>query len=439
MSSFASSTGEITTWSGAEEQLEIEGGYPLSGEVVVSGSKNAMLPLLSACLLTGDAVRLRNVPALQDTHTMLRLLSGLGATVSTEGSTVNIQCDRVDGRAAEYKLVKRMRASILVLGPLLGRFGEARVALPGGCAIGPRPVDLHLKGMQTLGASITIENGEVVARAARLKGARIVLDIASVGATENLLMAAACAEGETEIVNAAQEPEIGALCRLLQQMGVKIEGIDSGRLRIEGRRDMRGADIEVLPDRIESGTWLFATAATGGDVFVRGAVAEHLDVPIEHLRAMGIMVEARSDGIRVAAHGRPRASDFRTYPYPGYPTDLQSQAMAVLARAAGTSRITETVFENRFQHAGELVRLGAKITVDGSVAHVEGVEHLEGAPVEASDLRAGAGLVIAGLMARGKTTVGGLIHLDRGYENLVQKLSGLGARVRRTAVTEDFV
>lgn len=429
---------QSTLWGSDNQILLIEGGYTLRGEVTVSGAKNAVLPLMAAALLSEKDVVLDRVPELADTRTMVRLLSGLGVEVYSNEGSYTLNAGKVDGRVAEYPLVKRMRASILVLGPLLARFGEARVALPGGCSIGPRPINLHLRGLKALGATVHVENGEVVAKASRLRGNRIVLDIASVGATENLLMAAACADGTTEIVNAAQEPEVQALCDLLQAMGCRIGGLGSGRLLIEGMTSTQPVRQITVADRIEAGTWLFAVAAAGGDVLIHGASADHLDVPIELLRHCGARVEAEGNGLRIEAHGRPRAGELRTYPYPGFPTDLQSQAMALLTRADGVSRVTESVFENRFQHAAEMNRLGARISVDGSTANITGVDHLEGAPVEATDLRAGAGLVVAALAARGTTRVEGLIHLDRGYEKLVEKLAGLGARVQRVDVGEEL-
>ncbi|MEO8526420.1 MAG: UDP-N-acetylglucosamine 1-carboxyvinyltransferase, partial [Caldimonas sp.] len=398
------------------------------------GAKNAALPELCAALLTAEPVLLSNVPRLHDVTTMLRLLRTMG--VATEQSveaeaTVALDASRVTSREAPYDLVKTMRASILVLGPLVARFGEARVSLPGGCAIGTRPVDQHIKGLQTLGAEITVEHGYIVARATRLKGARITTDMVTVTGTENLMMAATLAEGETVLENAAQEPEVPDLAEMLIAMGARIEGHGTSRIRIEGVRELRGVAHRIVPDRIEAGTFLCAVAAAGGDVVLRGARADHLEAVIDKLREAGATIESGEGWIRVRASGRPRAVSFRTSEYPSFPTDMQAQFMALDCIAEGAASIAETIFENRFMHIPELIRLGAKIEVDGRIAVTQGVEKLSGAAVMATDLRASAGLVIAGLVAEGETVVDRIYHLDRGYDRMESKLRGLGADVER--------
>jgi len=418
------------------DKLLIRGGRPLQGEVAISGAKNAALPQLCAALLTAEPVCLTNVPRLHDVATMLKLLRTLGVAVEQSGAgdaDVRLDASRVVSREAPYDLVKTMRAAILVLGPLVARFGEARVSLPGGCAIGTRPVDQHIKGLMALGADISIENGYIVARAARLKGARISTDMVTVTGTENLLMAATLAEGETVLENAAQEPEIPDLAEMLIGMGARIEGHGTSRIRIEGVRELRGVSHCTIPDRIEAGTFLCAVAAAGGDVLLRGARAEHLEAAIDKLREAGATIEAGEGWIRIRAEGRPRAVSFRTSEYPAFPTDMQAQFMALDAIADGAATVAETIFENRFMHVPELMRLGARIDVDGRVAMIQGVDKLSGATVMATDLRASAGLVIAGLVAEGETVIDRIYHLDRGYDRMEAKLRKLGADIERVS------
>ena len=416
------------------DKLRIRGGRRLAGEVAISGAKNAALPELCAALLTAEPVLLSNVPRLHDVATILKLLRTLGVaavqSVDAE-ATVALDASQVTSREAPYDLVKTMRASILVLGPLVARFGEARVSLPGGCAIGTRPVDQHIKGLQALGAEITVEHGYIVARASRLRGARISTDMVTVTGTENLLMAATLAEGETVLENAAQEPEIPDLAEMLIAMGARIEGHGSSRIRIEGVRELHGVAHRTSPDRIEAGTFLCAVAAAGGDVLLRGARADHLEAVIEKLREAGALVESGADWIRVRADARLRAVSFRTSEYPAFPTDMQAQFMAHDCIADGPASVAETIFENRFMHVPELMRLGARIEVDGRVAMIQGVDKLSGATVMATDLRASAGLVIAGLVAEGETVIDRIYHLDRGYDRMEAKLRGLGADIER--------
>ncbi len=416
------------------DKLLIRGGRRLEGEVVISGAKNAALPELCAALLTAEPVTLTNVPRLQDVSTTLKLLRNMGAKAErseAQPDTVALDAGPVSSPEAPYDLVKTMRASILVLGPLLARFGEATVSLPGGCAIGSRPVDQHIKGLQAMGADITVEHGYIIAKAKRLKGARITTDMVTVTGTENLLMAATLAEGETVLENAAQEPEIPDLAELLIAMGAKIEGHGTSKIRIQGVDRLHGATHRIVPDRIETGTFLCAVAAAGGDVVLRQARAAHLDAVIDKLREAGVSVEAGDDWIRVKGGQRPRAVSFRTSEYPAFPTDMQAQFMALNCIAEGTSRVTETIFENRFMHVNELVRLGANIVVDGHTAVVQGVGGLSGAIVMATDLRASASLVIAGLVADGETVVDRIYHLDRGYDRMEAELRGIGADIER--------
>jgi UDP-N-acetylglucosamine 1-carboxyvinyltransferase len=418
------------------DKLLIRGGRELRGEVRISGAKNAALPELCAALLATGPVTLRNVPKLQDVATMLKLLRNMGVQVEREGDHVV----HVDGRGlsspeAPYELVKTMRASVLALGPLLARYGEATVSLPGGCAIGSRPVDQHIKGLQQMGAEIVVQHGYMIAKLPkgreRLRGASITTDMVTVTGTENFLMAAALAEGETVLENAAQEPEIVDLAEMLIRMGARIEGHGTSRIRVQGVPELRGCTHDVVADRIECGTFLCAVAATGGDVVLRGGRADHLEAVIEKLRQAGARITAVEGGIRIESQGRLRAQSFRTTEYPGFPTDMQAQFMALNAIAEGASHVTETIFENRFMHVNELVRLGARIQVDGKVAVVEGVQGLSGATVMATDLRASASLVIAGLVADGETLVDRIYHLDRGYDQMETKLRAIGADIER--------
>ena len=413
------------------DAIEITGGKPLSGEVQVSGSKNATLPQIAAALLAPGRSVFRGVPDLADIRTLGRLLGSMGARVERDGSTLQVDAEHVDKPEAPYELVKTMRASVLVLGPLVARFGRARVSLPGGCAIGARPIDQHLKGLQLLGARIELAHGYVEVTAARLRGARILFDLPTVTGTENLMMAAALAEGETVLENCAREPEVVALAEALNAMGARIQGAGSSIITVGGVTSLRPMDLQVIPDRIEAGTLLAAAMITGGNVLVRGARADDLDAAIAKMREAGARVSVEKSGLRIAAPERPEAVDFITAPFPGFPTDLQAQLMACLAVARGASRVVETVFENRFMHVQELVRMGADIAIDGHTAVVRGVSRLSGAPVMATDLRASASLVLAGLRAEGKTVVHRVYHLDRGYESLEKKLAALGAGIRR--------
>ena len=412
-------------------RLEIEGGRPLRGAVAVSAAKNAALPALAAGLLTAEPLVFPNVPALNDVRTMVKLIETLGARVERTGSEARVRVERVESDVAPYELVSTMRASVLVLGPLVARHGSARVALPGGCAIGPRPIDQHLKGLARLGAEIAIENGYVVARASRLKGARITTDLVTVTGTENLMMAAALASGTTVIENAAREPEIGDLAKLLNAMGAKIHGAGTDRIEIDGVTELGGATHRVLPDRIEAGTLIVAGAITQGDVTVTNVVPEHLSAVLAKLEECGVNLEVGPTSVRVRGSERPRPADVTTSPFPGFPTDMQAQVMTLLGLADGQSRVTETIFENRFMHVAELDRMGARIETDGALAIVRGVPHYQGAQVMASDLRASAALVLAGLAARGRTVISRVYHLDRGYERMEAKLVGLGARIER--------
>ena len=412
-------------------RLEIEGGHPLKGAVAVSAAKNAALPALAAGLLTAEPLVFPNVPALNDVDTMVKLLEILGGRVERDGAEARVHVERLASDVAPYELVSTMRASVLVLGPLIARHGSARVALPGGCAIGVRPIDQHLKGLARLGAEITIENGYVVARASRLKGARITTDLVTVTGTENLMMAAALASGTTVIENAAREPEVGDLAALLIAMGARIEGAGTDRIEIEGVTELGGATHRVLPDRIEAGTLMVAGAITQGDVSVTEIVPEHLSAVLAKLEECGVSLDVGPTWVRVRGPERPRPADVITSPFPGFPTDMQAQVMTLLGLADGQSRVTETIFENRFMHVAELDRMGARIETDGSVAVVRGVPYYQGAQVMASDLRASAALVLAALAARGGTEISRVYHLDRGYERLEAKLAGLGARIER--------
>ena len=424
------------------DKLLIKGGKPLSGTVTISGAKNAALPELCAALLTADPVTLENVPQLQDVVTMLKLVRNMGVTADRSAShpgTVMVNAAGLSSPEAPYELVKTMRASVLALGPLLARFGEATVSLPGGCAIGSRPVEQHIKGLQAMGADILVEHGYMIARIptrpngerARLKGCHITTDMVTVTGTENFLMAATLAEGETILENAAQEPEISDLADMLIRMGAHIEGQGTRRIRIQGVERLHGCTHRVVADRIEAGTFLCAVAAAGGDVTLLHARSDHLDAVIEKLREAGAVVTPGEGFVRIQAQGRLKAQSFRTTEYPGFPTDMQAQFMALNAISHGTSTVLETIFENRFMHVNEMVRLGAKIQIEGKVAVMEGVERLSGATVMATDLRASASLVIAGLVADGETLVDRIYHLDRGYDQMEAKLRGLGAEIER--------
>ena len=418
------------------DKLLIRGGRQLHGEVLISGAKNATLPELCAALLTAESVTLRNVPRLQDVSTMLKLIRNMGVQAEqTADGVVRLDAGGLNKPEAPYDLVKTMRASVLALGPLLARFGKATVSLPGGCAIGSRPVDQHLKGLAAMGADIAVKHGYMVATLpngrTRLKGARIATDMVTVTGTENFMMAAALAEGETILENAAQEPEIPDLAEMLIAMGAKIEGHGTSRIRIQGVESLHGCTHQVVADRIEAGTFLCAVAATGGDVLLKHGRSDHLDAVIDKLRDAGATITAAEGGIRVQSQGRLKAQSFRTTEYPGFPTDMQAQFMALNCISHGTSKVTETIFENRFMHVNELVRLGANIQIDGKVSVVEGVPTLSGATVMATDLRASASLVIAGLVAEGETLVDRIYHLDRGYDQMEAKLRGIGADIER--------
>jgi UDP-N-acetylglucosamine 1-carboxyvinyltransferase len=418
------------------DKLLIRGGRPLTGEVRISGAKNAALPELCAALLTAEPVTLRNIPRLQDVATMLKLIRNMGASAEYgNDGTVRMDSRDLHFPEAPYEMVKTMRASVLALGPLLARFGEATVSLPGGCAIGARPVDQHIKGLQKMGAEIVIEHGYMIARLpkgwTRLKGAHIRTDMITVTGTENFMMAAALAEGETILENPAREPEIADLGEMLIAMGAQVEGHGSDRIRIVGVDKLHGATHRVVSDRIECGTFLCAVAATGGDVFLRDGRTDHLDAVIDLLRAAGAEVQAAEGGIRIKSQGRLEAQSFKTTEYPGFPTDMQAQFMALNCISAGDAKITETIFENRFMHVSELMRMGAHIEVDGRTAVTHGVQRLSGANVMATDLRASASLVIAGLVAEGETLVDRIYHLDRGYEQMESKLRALGADIER--------
>ena len=422
------------------DKLLIRGGRTLSGEVLISGAKNAALPELCAALLTDQAVVLGNVPQLQDVATMLKLIRNMGVTAQRDDAgAVHLNAGSLNNPEAPYELVKTMRASVLALGPLLARFGHAKVSLPGGCAIGSRPVDQHIKGLQAMGAEIEVAHGYMLAKLkpglTRLKGARIATDMVTVTGTENFLMAAALADGETVLENAAQEPAIPDLAEMLIAMGAKIEGHGTSRIHIQGVERLNGCHHQVVADRIEAGTFLCAVAATGGDVLLRHARADHLDAVIDKLRDAGATVTATPEGIRIQgaapAFAHLKAQNFRTTEYPGFPTDMQAQFMVLNAIARGASKVTETIFENRFMHVNELVRLGAHIQIDGKVAVLEGVPQLSGATVMATDLRASASLVIAGLVAEGETLVDRIYHLDRGYDKMEAKLRAIGADIER--------
>ncbi len=414
------------------DKLIIQGGIALTGEVRISGAKNAALPILCSALLTPGMLRLQNVPHLRDVTTTLNLLAQMGVEISLDEKLgVGLAAGRLHNLSAPYDLVKTMRASILVLGPMIARFGEARVSLPGGCAIGQRPVDLHIKGLEAMGARIDIEQGYIRARAGRLKGTHIVLDLVTVTGTENLMMAATLADGVTVLENAAREPEVIDLADCLNAMGAHVKGAGTDVITIEGVRELHGATHRVMPDRIETGTFLCAAAATGGEIKLKGTRAAILDAVIGKLQEAGAHVEHGEDWIKLSTNGALKAVSLRTAPYPAFPTDMQAQFMALNSVAVGTAVVTETIFENRFMHVQELRRMGAEIEVEGNTAIVQGVNALQGAIVMATDLRASASLVLAGLVAKGETVVDRVYHLDRGYECIEEKLGQLGARIKR--------
>ena len=413
------------------DKLLIQGGTRLSGEIAISGAKNAALPILCAALLTAEPVTFTNVPQLKDIGTLLELLAQMGVKVEREADTVTLDASGLNNPVAPYEMVKTMRASILVLGPLVARCGEARVSLPGGCAIGARPVDQHIKGLQAMGAEVRVEHGYVHATVSRLKGARLFTDMVTVTGTENLMMTATLADGETIIENAAREPEIVDLANCLVAMGAQVSGAGSDVIRIRGVTRLHGATHRIMPDRIETGTYLCAAAASGGSVRLTGTRSDYLDAVIDKLTEAGCEVVSESDAIRLRAPARLTAVSLRTSPYPAFPTDMQAQFMAINCVAKGVAMIRETIFENRFMHAVELQRLGADIRIDGNTALVQGVDRLQGATVMATDLRASASLVVAGLVAEGETLIERIYHLDRGYEGLESKLTALGAQVRR--------
>jgi len=413
------------------QKLAIQGGNRLNGEVRISGAKNAALPILCAGLLTDDSLQLGNVPDLNDVATMRKLLQQMGMAIEVNGGEVVLSAAQIDRLEAPYDMVKTMRAAILVLGPLVARFGEARVSLPGGCAIGSRPVDLHIKGLQAMGAEIHIEHGYIHAQAKRLKGARIFFDLVSVTGTENLMMAATLADGITVLENAAREPEVVDLAHCLIAMGAKIEGAGSDTITITGVDRLHGASHSIMPDRIESGTFLVAAAAAGGNITLTDARADILDNVLEKLQEAGASIQVAGGTISLQMDQRPRAVNVRTAPYPAFPTDMQAQFMALNTIAEGSAMVIETIFENRFMHVQELRRLGAQIDVEGNTAVIRGCAQLEGATIMATDLRASACLVIAGLVAQGETVVDRIYHLDRGYEHIEAKLSALGAQIRR--------
>jgi UDP-N-acetylglucosamine 1-carboxyvinyltransferase len=413
------------------QKLKIRGGKTLNGSVRISGAKNAALPIIAASLLSADALALSNVPQLNDIGTMVKLLSQMGVTATRAGESLTLSAANITDKTAAYEMVKTMRASILVLGPLVARFGEAKVSLPGGCAIGARPVDLHIKGLEAMGAKITIEAGYILASASKLKGARILMETVTVTGTENLMMAACLAEGTTVLENAAREPEVVDLALCLIAMGAKISGHGTDKITIVGVDKLHGAEYAVMPDRIETGTFLAAVTATGGDVTLTNAAPDTLDAVVDRLRESGATITSTKDMLHIVANKRPLPISLKTAPYPAFPTDMQAQFIALNCIASGTAVVTETIFENRFMHVQELVRLGAKIDIEGNTAIVHGVEKLTGAAVMATDLRASACLVIAGLVARGETIIDRIYHLDRGYDHIEAKLTAIGADIER--------
>lgn len=414
------------------EKIIVQGGTPLNGTITVSGAKNAVLPIIVASLLSEGHCCIQDAPQLADVETICDVLGDLGAEVSLPArNTIDINCCNIRKCEAPYDYVRKMRASVLVMGPLLGRLGKAKVPMPGGCAIGTRPIDLHLKGFEAMGARISLDHGYIIAEAPKLTGARIYLDYPSVGATENILMAAVLAEGITVIENAAEEPEIVDLANFINSMGGKVRGAGTKVIKVEGVKNLGSTSHIIIPDRIEAGSYMVAAAITGGDLLLENVIIDHLKPVIAKLVEAGVEIEEEGNGIRVRASGPIQAVDLKTLPYPGFPTDMQAQFMALMAVAQGTSIITETVFENRFMHAEELRRMGADIKTDGRSAVIEGVAKLTGAPVKASDLRAGAALIIAGLAAEADTEITNVYHIDRGYDRIVDKLVGVGAKIRR--------
>lgn len=417
------------------DKIVIQGGRSLKGEIAVSGAKNSALPILASALLSKGENRILNVPNLKDVETIKELLAHLGARIRDDGGTLSITADGINRSEAPYHLVKTMRASVLVLGPLAARFGEARVSLPGGCSIGARPINLHLMGLERMGAEVRIEHGYVEIKAPRLTGAKICLDQPTVTGTENLMMAATLARGTTLIENAAKEPEIVELAETLIKRGARISGAGTDTITIDGVERLESAEVSVMPDRIEAGTFMVAAAMTGGEIMVRGCIPQHLESLLDKLAEAGCRWKAHPEGVMILPPRKTRAVDIRTAPYPGFPTDMQAQMMAMLSVSDGTSLITETIFENRFAHVAELARMGADIRTENDTAVVRGVERLSGAPVMASDLRGSASLVLAGLVAEGETTVTRVYHLDRGYERMVEKFVHLGAQIKRTPET----
>jgi UDP-N-acetylglucosamine 1-carboxyvinyltransferase len=413
------------------DKLIIRGGKKLKGEISMSGAKNAALPIIASSLLTSGISRISKVPDLKDVSTMIKLLKNFGALFSYEDGKAIIDTGRINKLEAPYELVRTMRASILVLGPLLARFGKAKVSLPGGCAIGARPINMHLLGLEKMGANIKLESGYVIAKGKRLKGASIYFDIPTVTGTENLMMAASLAKGRTLLENAAKEPEVVDLADALISMGAKIKGAGESIIEIEGVDALSPTQYSIIPDRIEAGTFMTIAGITGGDILIKGCKPEHLDAPILKLRETGITFENIPDGIRVHGPSRPKASDITTMPYPGFPTDMQAQFMALMCISDGTSIIKETIFENRFMHVAELRRMGADIKVEGGAATVKGISKLKGAPLMATDLRASASLIVAALATKGETTIHRIYHLDRGYEKMEEKLLKLGADIKR--------
>ena len=412
-------------------KLVIRGGKRLKGEVEISGAKNAALPIVAASLLSSGTSMVSRVPNLKDVLTIGQLIRHLGAEFSHEDNKTVINTERIRIFEAPYELVRTMRASVLVLGPLVAKFGKAKVSLPGGCAIGARPINLHLMGFEKMGAKIELESGYVMAKAKRLKGASVYFDIPTVTGTENLMMAATLAKGMTLLENAAREPEVVDLANALISMGAKIKGAGESVIEIEGVDELRPLNYSVIPDRIETGTFMTFAGITGGDIIIKGCKLEHLDAPIIKLKEAGLVFEHKTEGIRVIGPSRPKATDIKTMPYPGFPTDMQAQFMALMSMAEGTSMIKETIFENRFMHVAELKRMGADITVEGSTATVKGVSRLKGAPLMATDLRASASLIVAALAAEGETVIHRIYHLERGYEKMEEKLLRLGAYVRK--------